>query len=337
MSSIVLITGSAGFIGFHLSHRLLKEGVEVIGIDSLNNYYEVSLKEARNNILKKFSNYTFYHQDLTNYELLKNIFTHHLITKVIHLAAQAGVRYSITHPHAYIHANVIAFLNILETCKNYHVKHLLYASSSSVYGDNREMPFSVGHRVDHPVSFYAATKKSNELMAHTYAHNFGLVVTGLRFFTTYGPWSRPDMALFLFTKSIIENKPIDVFNHGKMKRDFTYIDDVIESVYRLMNKENKKKNTTHSDFSTSFAPYYLFNIGNGQPIELMKFIYIIEKLLGKKAIINYQPPQKGEINETYADIQNLKDEIAYQPKTSLFEGVKYFVDWYKEYYNIKIN
>ena len=334
-SDPILVTGSAGFIGFHLAKRLLKEGFEVIGIDSVNDYYDVSLKESRNKILLEFDNYTFYKQNLTDYAKLVKVFVNHKISRVINLAAQAGVRYSLTNPHAYLDSNITSFLNILEACRHHDVKHLIYASSSSVYGANTKMPFSVNQTVDHPISLYAASKKSNELMAHTYSSCFSLPVTGLRFFTVYGPWGRPDMALFLFTKAISNDEPIDVFNHGKMKRDFTYVDDIVEGIVRLIDHtpcSNKEWDSDHPDPSTSFAPYALFNIGNSNPVELKDFISAIENELGKKARANFLPMQTGDVPETFADVSALKKAINYQPKTSVEEGVKNFVKWFQEYY-----
>lgn len=336
-SGPILITGSAGFIGFHLSKRLLSEGYEVVGIDSVNDYYEVSLKESRNEILLNTKGYTFYKQDLVDYAKLKGVFVNHGIKRVINLAAQAGVRYSLTHPHAYISANITSFLNILEACRHHEVEHLIYASSSSVYGANTAMPFSVSQTVDHPLSLYGATKKSNELMAHTYSSSFGLPTTGLRFFTVYGPWGRPDMALFLFTKAILKGEPIDVFNHGKMKRDFTYVQDIVEGICRLINhipQGRESWDSKNPDPATSFAPYNLFNIGNNSPVELMDFISAIEKKLGKKAEMNFMPIQTGDVPETYADASALKNAVGYQPNTSVEDGVGNFIDWYKDYYKV---
>ena len=333
----ILVTGSAGFIGFHLSKRLLEEGHQVIGIDSINDYYEVTLKEDRNKILLEYPNYSFYRQDLSDYEGLKKVFENHSIDRVVNLAAQAGVRYSLTHPHAYIDANISAFLNILEACRHYKVRHLLYASSSSVYGANTKMPFSVGQTVDHPLSLYAATKKSNELMAHTYSSSFGIPVTGLRFFTVYGPWGRPDMALFLFTRAILNNEPIDVFNHGNMKRDFTYVEDIVEGIARLLNhipEPNNNWSGDNPDPSTSFAPYSLYNIGNNQPVELMEYISAIEDELGMEAEKNFLPIQTGDVPATYADVSVLKNAVGYQPTTPVREGVKRFINWYKNYYKV---
>ena len=333
----ILITGSAGFIGFHLSRKLMENGYRVIGLDSINDYYEVTLKESRNEILRKYDNYTFYHQNLEDFEGLKKIFKDHSITRVVNLAAQAGVRYSLTNPHAYLNANLEGFLNILEVCRHARVKHLLYASSSSVYGANTSIPFKVGDSVDHPVSLYAASKKSNELMAHTYASSFGLPVTGLRFFTVYGPWGRPDMALFLFTKAILNNQPINVFNHGKMQRDFTYVGDIVEGIFRLMDhipQGDKNWNGDRPNPATSFAPYQLFNIGNNSPVALMDFIAAIENELGMKAEKNYMDLQTGDVPSTFADVGALKKAVNYQPGTSIEVGVKKFISWYKEYYGI---
>ncbi|WP_436514874.1 NAD-dependent epimerase [Ekhidna sp. To15] len=336
-TSSILVTGSAGFIGFHLSKRLLEEGFQVVGIDSLNDYYDVSIKNDRTKILINKQNYTFYHIDLNQKDELSKIFKKHKFDRVINLAAQAGVRYSITNPEAYLRSNLSAFLNILEECRHNGIGHLIYASSSSVYGANTTMPFSVEQTVDHPISLYAATKKANELMAHTYASNYGLPVTGLRFFTVYGPWGRPDMALFLFTKAILENKPIDVYNNGQMRRDFTYIDDIVEGIYRLLDHipiENSNWDSNNPDPATSFAPYHLFNIGNNNPIELLSFIEAIEKILGKKAQKNFLPIQTGDVPETYADVSKLEKAIGYKPKTSVDFGVSKFIGWYRDYYNV---
>ncbi|MCK5471217.1 MAG: NAD-dependent epimerase, partial [Cyclobacteriaceae bacterium] len=312
----ILVTGAAGFIGFHLANRLLKEDWEVVGIDNLNDYYDVDLKNARLDILQKSENFKLHKVSLENLEEVKNVFEVEKPEYVVNLAAQAGVRYSLTNPHAYTSSNIEGFLNILEGCRHNGVKHLIYASSSSVYGANKNMPFSVGDNVDHPVSLYAATKKANELMAHTYSHLYNIPTTGLRFFTVYGPWGRPDMALFLFTKAILEEKPIDVFNHGMMKRDFTYIDDIVEGIYRLINhipKPNNSWDALNPDPSFSKAPYKVFNIGNNQPVELNYFIESIEKALGKKAIKNLLPLQPGDVVETYANVDHLKDEVGFKP------------------------
>ena len=334
----ILVTGAAGFIGFHLSKRLLKEGFSVIGLDSLNDYYDVTLKHSRLAILRENSAFQFFHQKLEDYDSLSEIFDKNSIDIVVNLAAQAGVRYSLTHPHAYINANITGFLNILEASRHHDVSHLVFASSSSVYGGNTNMPFSVGNTVDHPLSLYAATKKSNELMAHTYASSFGLPVTGLRFFTVFGPWGRPDMALFLFTKAILEGKPIDVFNNGKMKRDFTYVEDIVEGIFRLLNRpptENKNWDSDNPDSATSFAPYQLFNIGNNSPVQLMDYIGAIEEKLGMEAKKNFLPLQIGDVPETYADVTALEEKVGYKPSTSVIDGVGKFIDWYKDYYKVK--
>ncbi len=330
-----LITGAAGFIGFHLSRRLLAQGKSVIGIDNLNDYYDVSLKKTRLHELEENSKFTFYKLDLVDREGVENLFSENKFDYVINLAAQAGVRYSLTNPHAYINCNIAGFLNILECCRHNDVKHLIFASSSSVYGANTKMPFSVHHNVDHPVSLYAATKKSNELMAHTYSSLYNLPCTGLRFFTVYGPLGRPDMALFLFTRAILENKPIDVFNHGRMKRDFTYIDDVVEGVVRLMDKvpaPDPGWSGDDPDSASSYAPYRIYNIGNNNPVELMKFIGVLEDCLGKEAKKNLLPMQPGDVPETYADVDDLAKDIGFKPATPIEEGIKKFVEWYREYY-----
>jgi UDP-glucuronate 4-epimerase len=334
----ILITGVAGFIGFHLSKKLLKEGFQVIGIDNLNDYYDPGLKNARLEILDGYNNFSFHKVDLKDKAEVDNIFETYKPTHVINLAAQAGVRYSIENPYAYVDSNLIGFMNILEACRNYPVKHLIYASSSSVYGGNKVAPFSTNHNVDHPVSLYAATKKSNELMAHTYSHLYGIPTTGLRFFTVYGPWGRPDMAYFSFTRDIIAGKPIKVFNHGKMERDFTYIDDIIEGILRLIDKipaANKNWDETKDDISTSFAPYKIYNIGNNQPVSLMRFINILEEKIGKKAEKIYMDMQPGDVLRTYADVSDLEKDIGFKPSTSLEQGLAEFVRWYKDYYKIK--
>lgn len=333
----VLVTGAAGFIGFHLAKRLLQEGWQVIGLDNINDYYDVNLKHARLDILKKSNNFRFYKASLEDTEAVNQVFKDEAPEYVVNLAAQAGVRYSIENPHIYVKSNIDGFLNILEGCRHHGVKHLVYASSSSVYGANKSMPFSVGNTVDHPVSLYAATKKANELMAHTYSHLYKLPTTGLRFFTVYGPWGRPDMALFLFTKAIIEGKPIDVYNHGKMKRDFTYVDDIIEGVYRVLThipSGNKDWDAYHPDPATSSAPFHIFNIGNNSPVELNYYIEVLEKNLGKKAIKNLLPLQLGDVIETYADVTHLEKLIDFKPATKIEDGIKSFVDWYKDYYKI---
>ncbi|QSA98808.1 NAD-dependent epimerase [Methylococcus sp. EFPC2] len=331
----VLVTGTAGFIGSHLAHVLLARGDEVIGIDNVNDYYDVNLKEARLARLKPHPGFTEIRVGLEEREAINQAFAEHRPQRVVNLAAQAGVRYSLTNPHAYIDANLVGFCNILEACRHHDVEHLVYASSSSVYGANTSMPFSVHDNVDHPVSLYAASKKANELMAHTYSHLYGLPTTGLRFFTVYGPWGRPDMALFLFTKSILEGKPIDVFNHGKHQRDFTYIDDIVEGVVRTLDKiaePNPNWSGDAPDSGTSKAPYRLYNIGNHQPVELMRFIEVLEDCLGKKAEKNFLPMQPGDVPATYADVDDLMRDVGYAPKTTIESGIARFVDWYKGYF-----
>lgn len=333
----VLVTGAAGFIGFHLSKKLIEAGFSVVGLDNVNPYYEVSLKEARLKILNGLEGFEFVKFDLADKVGLDNLFQANSFQYVVNLAAQAGVRYSLTNPQAYIDSNIQGFLNILEACRHYKPEHLIYASSSSVYGANKKMPFSVHHNVDHPLSLYAATKKANELMAHTYSSLYDLPTTGLRFFTVYGPYGRPDMALFLFTKAILEGKPIDVYNHGKMKRDFTYVDDIVEGIVRLLPKGPKGNaawDGSKPDPATSFAPYKVFNIGNNKPVELLRFIEVLEEKLGKKAKKNLMPIQPGDVPETYADIEALENEVGFRPSTSIEKGIGNFVEWYKEYYKI---
>ncbi|MGB3404795.1 MAG: NAD-dependent epimerase [Microcoleaceae cyanobacterium] len=326
----VLVTGAAGFIGFHLSMRLLGLGHTVIGLDNLNDYYDVSLKKARLAQLQPFSNFSFYPVDLADRDGMENLFAHESFEMVVHLAAQAGVRYSLTNPHAYVDSNLVGFMNILEGCRHAKVKHLVYASSSSVYGANKKIPFSVEDNVDHPVSLYAATKKANELMAHTYSHLYNIPTTGLRFFTVYGPWGRPDMAMFIFTKAILEGRPINVFNYGKMQRDFTYVDDVVEGIVRLLNHTPEASQSS----AASDAPYKIYNIGNNQPIELMRLIEVLEDCLGKKAIKNLCPMQPGDVPITYADVNALMQDVGFSPNTSIEVGVERFVNWYKSYYKI---
>lgn len=331
----ILVTGAAGFIGFHLSKRLCKEGYMVVGIDNLNDYYDVGLKHSRLDLLKKESNFQFAKLDLNDRPGMIRLFEKEKFNGVINLAAQAGVRYSIENPYAYIDSNISGFMNILEACRHNAVQHLIYASSSSVYGGNTKMPFSVHDNVDHPVSLYAATKKANELMAHTYAHLYNLPVSGLRFFTVYGPYGRPDMALFLFTKAILEDRPIDVYNFGKMRRDFTYIDDIVEGIVRLIPhipKPNSDWSGDNPDSATSFAPYKLYNIGNNQPVELLKFIEVLEGAIGKTAEKNLMPMQEGDVPATYADVDDLMHAVGFKPSTSIKDGIKNFVDWYREYY-----
>ncbi len=331
----VLITGAAGFIGFHLSMRLLKNGCHVTGIDNLNHYYDVKLKEARLEKLTSFENFSFYKMDISDKKSLEEIFNNTKYDVVVNLAAQAGVRYSIENPHAYVDSNIVGFVNLLEACRHNDVKHLVFASSSSVYGANTKMPFSVHNNVDHPVSLYAATKKANELMAHAYSHLYGMACTGLRFFTVYGPWGRPDMALFLFTKAILEEKPIKIFNHGRMQRDFTYIDDITEGVVRIMARlpePDPTWNGDNPDPGTSYARYKIYNIGNNNPVELMEFIGVIEKVLGKKAKKEFLDLQPGDVPATYADIDDLIKDVGFKPETTIETGIKQFILWYNDYY-----
>jgi UDP-glucuronate 4-epimerase len=334
---IALITGAAGFIGFHLSKRLLKEGIEVIGVDNLNDYYDVSLKKGRLNLLQEFKEFTFFKIDLADKSALESTFKNSQIDVVVNLAAQAGVRYSLENPQAYVNSNLVGFINILECCRHFNIKHLVFASSSSVYGANTKMPFSVHDNVDHPVSLYAASKKANELMAHAYSHLFNLPCTGLRFFTVYGPWGRPDMALFLFTQAIIEGKPIKVFNHGKMQRDFTYIDDIIEGIVRVIAKRpqpNPAWRGDNPDPSSSYTNYKIYNIGNNQPVELMIFIKAIEKALGKTAIKEFLDLQPGDVPATYADVDDLIKDVGFKPETDIQVGIAKFIEWYKNYYKV---
>ncbi len=335
----ILVTGAAGFIGFHTAKRLLERGDTVVGLDNFNDYYDVTLKDARAAILDKFDNFSMARIDLADREAMEALFEEERFDKVVHLAAQAGVRYSIENPHSYIDSNIVGTLHILEGCRHNDVEHLVYASSSSVYGANTTMPFSIHQNVDHPLALYGATKKANELMAHTYSNLYGLPTTGLRFFTVYGPWGRPDMALFMFTKNIIEGKPIDVFNYGKHRRDFTYIDDIVEGVIRTMDHTatpNEDWDPANPDPGTSRAPYRIYNIGNQQPVELMDYIGAIEKALGKKAEMNLLPLQPGDVPDTWADTEDLANDVGYQPATPVEEGVKNFVDWYLEFYDVKL-
>ncbi len=337
----VLVSGAAGFIGFHLCKRLLKDNITVIGLDNINSYYDVSLKNSRLKELDKKSfkekgQWLFYETNLEDERSIKTIFQDHKPTIIINLAAQAGVRYSIENPKAYIDSNIVGFLNILECARHFQAEHLIYASSSSVYGGNRELPFSENHEVNHPVSLYAATKRSNELMAHTYSHLYNLPTTGLRFFTVYGPWGRPDMAYFIFTSKILKGEPIKIFNGGKMYRDFTYIDDIVEGIIKVIKKAPKKdlyfldKNRSAS---TSWAPYKIFNIGNSSPINLMDFIETIEQYLGVEAKKEFMPMQPGDVEATSADINLLKNWTGFEPKTNLKDGVSKFIEWYLDYYN----
>ena len=333
----ILVTGAAGFIGSHLSKRLLERGDEVVGLDNLNDYYDVSLKEARLAQLQKKAGFRFVQLDLADREGMAALFAAERFERVVNLAAQAGVRYSLINPHAYIDSNLTGFVNVLEGCRHNKVEHLVYASSSSVYGANTNMPFSIHDNVDHPVSLYAASKKANELMAHTYAHLYRLPVTGLRFFTVYGPWGRPDMAMFLFTKAILAGKPIDVFNYGKMRRDFTYVDDIVEGVMRTLDNTatpNPKWDGAHPDPGTSSAPSRLYNIGNNNPVELMDLISTLEQALGKTAEKNLLPIQPGDVPATYADVDDLMRDVGFKPATPIAEGVQRFVSWYRDYYQV---
>ncbi len=320
----ILITGAAGFIGFHVSRELLARDIFVVGVDSLNSYYEVSLKENRIKQLQKDGKFAFHLLNLLDKEALFQLFTKYEFDYVIHLAAQAGVRYSIENPHAYVDNNLVSFVNILEGCRHRNIKHLVYASSSSVYGKSKKIPFSINDNVDHPISLYAATKKANELMAYTYSHLYHIPTTGLRFFTVYGPWGRPDMAYFLFTKAILEGKPIKVFNYGKMKRDFTYIDDIVEGIVRVTDKIPQ--------YDNSSVPYKIYNIGNNQPVELGYFIKVLEDCIGEKAIKEFLPMQPGDVPITYADIDDFIKDVGFQPNTSLETGLEKFVSWYRDYY-----
>jgi UDP-glucuronate 4-epimerase len=331
----VLVTGAAGFIGFHLSKRLLADGMRVTGFDNINPYYDVQLKKDRLAVLTSDPEFTFFEADLADRQAMDDIFRTHKFDVIVNMAAQAGVRYSLENPHAYVDSNLVGFVNLLEGCRRHHVRHLVFASSSSVYGANTRMPFSVHHNVDHPVSLYAATKKANELMAHTYSHLYNLACTGLRFFTVYGPWGRPDMALFLFTKAILEDKSIKVFNHGKMQRDFTYIDDIIEGVVRVMRRlpaPHPDWNGEKPDPGTSYVPYKIYNIGNNNPVALMRFIETIESALGKTARKEMLDMQPGDVPATYADIDDLIADVGFKPSTPLDEGIKSFIKWYKQYY-----
>lgn len=333
----ILVTGAAGFIGMHVSKKLLELGYRVVGIDMINDYYDVNLKLDRLNILQNFDNFTFYKIDLSDKSQLSLLGTRHNIKRVIHLAAQAGVRYSLINPHAYIEANIQGFLNVLEFARYNNIEHLVYASSSSVYGGNTKLPFSEENNVDHPVSLYAATKKANELFAHTYSHLYGLPTTGLRFFTVYGPWGRPDMALFAFTKAMIEGKPIDIYNNGQMLRDFTYIDDIVEAIIRVMNKPataDPAFDTINPKAYSSFSPYRVFNVGNNSPVNLLEYINTIEQKLGITAEKNMMPMQPGDVASTAADTTKLFEWINFQPSTSTETGVSNFINWYKHYYDL---
>jgi UDP-glucuronate 4-epimerase len=333
----VLVTGAAGFIGFHLSQRLLREGDRVVGLDNLNNYYDVQLKLDRLRQLEGEPGFSFHRLDLEDTVALGELFAREGFDMVVNLAAQAGVRYSLENPRAYIDSNIVGFTNILEGCRHNGVQHLVYASSSSVYGANRKMPFSIHQNVDHPLSLYAASKKANELMAHTYSGLFSLPTTGLRFFTVYGPWGRPDMALFLFTRAILEGRPIDVFNYGKMQRDFTFVDDIVEGVTRILGRiptPAQGWDGMSPDPGSSFAPYSIYNIGNNNPVELSRFIEVLEDCLGRKAEKNYLPLQAGDVPATYADIDDLSRDVGFRPATTIEEGISRFVSWYRSYYNV---
>lgn len=333
----LLITGAAGFVGFHLSKALLEKNIEIVGLDNLNDYYNPKLKEDRLSILNDYEGFNFYKIDLKDKQPVDELFEFERPTHVIHLAAQAGVRYSIENPYAYVDSNLTGFMNILEACRHFPVKHLMYASSSSVYGGNKIAPFSTNHNVDHPVSLYAATKKSNELMAHTYSHLYGIPTTGLRFFTVYGPYGRPDMAYFSFTKDILSGKSIKVFNHGEMERDFTYIDDIVSGIEKLIEKAplaNPDWDESLGDISESFAPYKIYNIGNNSPVKLMRFIKALESAIGMEAKKEYLEMQPGDVKRTYADMTDLEEDIKFKPDTSIEEGLEKFVSWYKQYYNV---
>ncbi|MEY4641737.1 MAG: hypothetical protein RLZZ227_1731 [Pseudomonadota bacterium] len=333
----ILVTGSAGFIGQALSLRLLARGDEVIGVDNLNDYYDVTLKQARLQNLVSHAGYTDHRASLEDGDAMREIFGKHRPQRVVNLAAQAGVRYSLQNPQAYVSSNIVGFVNVLEACRHHQVEHLVYASSSSVYGANTAMPFSVHNNVDHPVSLYAASKKSNELLAHSYSHLFGIPTTGLRFFTVYGPWGRPDMALFIFTRNILAGKPIEVFNNGHHRRDFTYVDDIVEGVIRTLDKvaaPNPAWNGDRPDAATSKAPYRLYNIGSNRPVELLRYIEVLEHCLGKKAEKNMLPLQAGDVPDTYADVDALIADVDYKPTTSVETGIAKFVDWYRDYYKV---
>ena len=335
----ILVTGAAGFIGFHTSVKLLERGDTVIGLDNFNDYYDVDLKESRAAVLDDYDAFNMARLDLQDRQGLEALFAKEKFDKVVHLAAQAGVRYSLENPHSYIESNIVGTLHILEGCRHHQVEHLVYASSSSVYGANTTMPFSIHQNVDHPLSLYGATKKANELMAHTYSNLYAMPTTGLRFFTVYGPFGRPDMALFMFTRNIIEGKPIDVFNYGNHRRDFTYVDDIVEGVVRTMDHTataNEQWDPADPDPGTSGAPYRLYNIGNQQPVELMRYIEVIEDCLGRKAEKNLLPLQDGDVPDTYADAEDLRIDVGYKPDTTIEVGIRNFIDWYLEYYKIDL-
>ncbi len=335
----ILVTGAAGFIGFHTAQRLLARGDDVVGLDNLNEYYDPTLKQARLAELEKHERFEFVKLDLADREGVPALFAASAFDRVVHLGAQAGVRYSIENPYAYVDANIAGTITILEGCRNHGVEHLVYASTSSVYGANTKMPFSVHHNVDHPLSLYAATKKSTELMAHAYSSLYQIPVTGLRFFTVYGPFGRPDMALFMFTKNILEGKPIDVFNYGHHKRDFTFVDDIAEGIVRALDhvaEPNPSWSSDDPDAGTSFAPYRLYNIGNQKPIDLMHYIGVLEQCLGREAEKNLLPMQAGDVPDTWADVEDLVTDVGYRPSTSVEEGVQRFVDWYVDYYGVEL-
>lgn len=335
--SVILVTGAAGFIGYHVARRLLERGDQVLGVDNLSDYYDVRLKEARLAQLESSPRFRFIKLEIADRSAVRNLFSAHPIRRVVHLAAQAGVRYSLVNPHAYADSNLVGFLNILEGCRQGQAAHLVFASSSSVYGGNTKMPFSEHDNVDHPLSLYGASKKANELMAHSYAHLYGLPCTGLRFFTVYGPWGRPDMALFLFTKAILEGQPIDVFNHGKMQRDFTYVDDIVEGVVRVLDRppaSDPNWSGQAPDPATSSAPYRVYNIGNHKPVALLRVIEVLEQALGKKAEKHLQPLQPGDVPATYADVDDLVKHVAFKPDTPIEVGIRRFVEWYRGYYKI---
>jgi UDP-glucuronate 4-epimerase len=335
----VLVTGAAGFIGMHVVQGLLARGDEVVGVDNLNAYYDVSLKEARLARLEGLPGFRFIRLDIADAQTLEALFRREGFTRVVHLAAQAGIRYSLENPQAYVQSNLVGFANILESCRHGNVEHLVYASSSSVYGGNTKLPFSENDNVDHPVSFYAATKKANELMAHSYSHLFGLPATGLRFFTVYGPWGRPDMSYFKFTKAILEGRPIDVFNYGNMQRDFTYVDDIAEGVVRVLDRPPRPQpdfDATHPDPASSSAPYRIYNIGNHQPVGLMTFINVLERTLGRTAEKKLLPLQDGDVVATYAQMAALQADVGFVPVTTITEGIRHFVDWYCSYYRVAL-
>ena len=333
---MILVTGAAGFIGFHLCKKLLDRGERVVGLDCINDYYDVSLKHARLTMLQESKNFTFEKVDLADRASLEAVFQRHAIKRVVNLAAQAGVRYSIDNPYAYVDSNLIGFVNLIECCRHHHIEHLVFASTSSAYGANTKQPFDESQNVDHPMALYAATKRANELMAHSYASLFKLPCTGLRFFTVYGPWGRPDMALFKFAKNILADKPIDVYNHGKMTRDFTYVGDIVEGIDRALQKPaqaNPNWDGNNPDPASSYAPYRIYNIGNNNPVPLMDYIHALEEALGKKAQYNFMEMQAGDVSSTYADVTRLEKEFGYKPKTTVKEGVQQFVDWYRKYYD----